>query len=223
MLASVSGFARLPDYRDAYFRAPSEAGALLQEAGGPASGQLTAWVAEGVDPVPRWVSYYWGLPVSEAAAAVEGGSVGAGDLVLVCLDRLPRWMHPVPEPFAQRGRYALMTGASLRGKAGPQGRPDRLTAFPGPRSFSKRTPRRKPRILVYRAGRNTNTAAGVLESAAVILGFQPGPGNTGPGPGQRRPDDDPMLVAEAGEGNPAKPGRGERAGFSRVPSWGMMG
>ena len=140
VLASVSGFARLPDYRDAYFRAPSEAGALLQEAGGPASGQLTAWVAEGVDPVPRWVSYYWGLPVSEAAAAVEGGSVGAGDLVLVCLDRLPRWMHPVPEPFAQRGRYALMTGASLRGKAGPQGRPDRLTAFPGPRSFSKRTP-----------------------------------------------------------------------------------
>ena len=119
MLASASSFARLPDYRDAYFRAPSEAGALLREAGGSASGQLTAWVAEGVDPVPRWVSYYWDLPVSEAsAAAVEGGSVRAGDLVLVRLDRLPRWMHPVPEPFAQRGRYALVTGAALRERAG---------------------------------------------------------------------------------------------------------
>ena len=119
VLASVFGFARLPDYRDAYFRAPSEAGALLRDAGGPASGQLTAWVAEGVDPVPRWVSYYWDLPVSEAsAAAVEAGSVGAGDLVLVRLDRLPRWMHPIPEPFAQRGRYALVTGAALRAGAG---------------------------------------------------------------------------------------------------------
>ena len=45
----VTGLARLGPYRDAYFRVPSAAGALLREVG-PAPGQGVAWVAEGVDP-----------------------------------------------------------------------------------------------------------------------------------------------------------------------------
>ena len=114
VLAAAAGFARLPDYRDAYFRGLSDAGALIREVG-PPPGQLTAWVAEGVDPMPRWVSYYWDLPVSEAtAAAVEDEAIGNTELVLVRLDQPPRWMDPVPEPYARRGRYALVTGAALR-------------------------------------------------------------------------------------------------------------
>ena len=31
------------------------------------------------------------------------------------------------------------------------------------------------------------------------MGFEPGPGITGAGQGGRRPDEDPMLAAEAGE------------------------
>ncbi len=113
VLVTVVGFARLPDYRDAYFRDPSEAGALVREVG-PATGQRTAWVAEGVDSVPRWVSYYWDLPVTMVtASSVE--AVGESDLVLIRLDRTPSWMGPIPDPAAQSGRYALVTGAALRG------------------------------------------------------------------------------------------------------------
>ena len=109
VLASV-GFARLPPYRDAYFRAPSDAGALLRETG-PAPGQAVAWVAEGVDPVPRWASYYWNLPAVEVGPE-DIEVVGEEDLVLVRLDRAPQWIEK-PVPVVKKGRYALVTGASL--------------------------------------------------------------------------------------------------------------
>ena len=44
------------------------------------------------------------------------------------------------------------------------------------------------------------------------MGFEPGPGTTGAGQGGRRPDEDPMLVAEAGEGT--RRSRGERGIFA---------
>lgn len=109
LLASL-GFARLPAYRDAYFRAPSDAGALLRETG-PGPGQTVAWVAEGVDPIPRWASYYWNLPAIEVGPG-DMGLVGDGDLVLVRLDQAPSWIG-TPVPVVERGRYALVTGASL--------------------------------------------------------------------------------------------------------------
>ena len=109
LLASVS-FGRLQPYRDAYFRAPSDAGALLRDTGA-APGQAVVWVAEGVDPVPRWASYYWNLPAIELGPE-DMGAVGDGDLVLVRLDQAPAWIG-APVPVAEKGRYALVTGASL--------------------------------------------------------------------------------------------------------------
>ena len=110
VMAAVVGFERLSPYRDAYFRAPSDAGALVREVG-PAPGQATAWVAEGVDPIPRWVSYYWDLPVIEVTADTVD-SVGGAELVLIRLDRLPSWIAN-PDKIAQKGRYAIVTGAGL--------------------------------------------------------------------------------------------------------------
>ena len=112
LVLAVTGFARLPDYRDAYFRAPSEAGALVREV--PAApGQTTAWVLEGVDPIPRWVSYYWDLPATEIDAGATG-RVGDRELVLVRLDRRPGWVQAGLNVEARQGRYALVTGHSLR-------------------------------------------------------------------------------------------------------------
>ena len=111
MLAAV-GFARLPPYRDAYFRAPSDAGALLREVG-PAPEQTVAWVAEGVDPVPRWVSYYWELPVTEVTGETVA-AVGDAEFVLVRLDRAPSWAVGQLVPVEQKNRYGLLTGAALR-------------------------------------------------------------------------------------------------------------
>ena len=112
VLLAAAGLPRLRPYRDAYFRAPSDAGALVREVG-PAPGQTTAWVAEGVDPVPRWVSYYWDLPVTEVTPD-RVGSVGDTELVLVRLDQAPSWLGADPVPVAQTGRYALVTGSALR-------------------------------------------------------------------------------------------------------------
>ncbi len=114
---AVAGFARLPDYRDAYFRAPSAAGALLKEVA-PPFGQVTAWVLEGVDPLPRWVSYYWDLPTAE----VNGGNidqVGDGDLVLIRLDQAPEWTPTQLQPVARQGRYAFVTRHDLRSNRQP--------------------------------------------------------------------------------------------------------
>ena len=106
VLAAVA-FGRLAPYRDAYFRTPSAAGALLKEVT-PPPGQVIAWVAEGVDELPRWVSYYWDLPVTEIRLE-DARAVGESDLVLVRLDRLPPWMADI-EVVTERGRYALVRG-----------------------------------------------------------------------------------------------------------------
>ncbi|MDE0440349.1 MAG: hypothetical protein OXJ36_18495 [bacterium] len=110
LLAAV-GLGRLPPYRDAYFQAPSDAGALLRESA-PARGQAVAWVAEGVDPVPRWVSYYWDLPAIELSP-VDVEAVGDADLVLVRVDQAPPWIG-TPVAVFEKGRYALVTGSALR-------------------------------------------------------------------------------------------------------------
>lgn len=112
VVLSVVGFTRLGPYRDAYFLAPSDAGALVRDVG-PAPGQRTAWVAEGVDPVPRWVSYYWDLPAVEITVA-DMDAPGDDELVLVRLDELPQWVGSYPVPVDRKGRYILVTGAELR-------------------------------------------------------------------------------------------------------------
>ena len=112
VLVAVLGFRSLGAYRHAYFDAPSDAGGLVR-AVDPAPGQEVAWVAEGVDPLSRWVSYYWDLPVAEVS--LDGvATVRGADLVLVRLDRMPA--PPVgagAAPVAEQGRYALFSAASL--------------------------------------------------------------------------------------------------------------
>ncbi len=108
---AVLGFGSLGAYRDAYFYAPSDAGGLVRAAG-PAPGQEVAWVAEGVDPLARWVSYYWDLPTLEVS--MDGIATARGaDLVLVRTDRMPAPIEAGAEPVAEQGRYALFSAASL--------------------------------------------------------------------------------------------------------------
>ena len=108
---AVLGFRSLGAYRHAYFDAPSDAGGLVR-AVGPAPGQEVAWVAEGVDPLSRWVSYYWDLPVAEVS--LDGIATASGtDLVLVRVDRMPSPIKAGVVPVAEQGRYALFSVASL--------------------------------------------------------------------------------------------------------------
>ena len=104
----------LGPYRQAYFEATSDAGGLVREVG-PGPGQEVAWVAEGVDPLPYWASYYWDLPVTEVPLDGDGLRSARGtDLVLARSDRLPERIWLEVEPVAEQGRYALFTAASLR-------------------------------------------------------------------------------------------------------------
>ena len=105
------GLRSLGSYRDAYFHAPSDAGGLVR-AVGPAPGQEVALVAEGVDPLARWVSYYWDLPVAEVSPDGIATARGA-DLVLVRVDRMPVAIEAGVESVAERGRYALFSAESL--------------------------------------------------------------------------------------------------------------
>ena len=111
VLLAVLGFRSLGAYRHAYFDAPSDAGGLVR-AVGPAPGQEVAWVAEGVDPLARWVSYYWDLPVAEVSPDGIAAARGA-DLVLVRVDRMPVPIEAGVKPVAEQGRYALFRAASL--------------------------------------------------------------------------------------------------------------
>ena len=114
VVLSLLGFRSLGPYRQAYFDATSDAGGLIRTAG-PGPGQEVAWVAVGVDPLPRWASYYWDLPVVEVRLDGYGiGSARDTDLVLARSDRLPERMRLEVEPVAEQGRYALFTAASLR-------------------------------------------------------------------------------------------------------------
>lgn len=113
VVLAVLGFHSLGAYRQAYFDAPSDAGGLVR-AVGPAPGQEVAWVAEGVDPLSLWVSYYWELPVAEVPLDGDGvGSARGADLVLVRVDRTPVLIEAGVQPVAERGRYALFSAASL--------------------------------------------------------------------------------------------------------------
>ena len=112
LLLAVLGFRGLGAYRHAYFDAPSDAGGLIR-AVGPAPGQEVAWVAEGVDPLPRWVSYYWDIPVTELNGRGLD-AVGDEELVLARVDRLPSWMVTHPDTVAGEGRYGLVIGSTLR-------------------------------------------------------------------------------------------------------------
>ncbi len=110
LVLAVAGFARLPDYRDAYFRVPSDAGGLLRETI-PPTDQRVVWIAEGVDPLPRWASYYWNLPTLELIPD-NRGSVSDTDLILVRLDRWPHWFA-APEVVREKGRYGLVKGTVI--------------------------------------------------------------------------------------------------------------
>ena len=114
VLVAVLGFRGLGPYRQAYFEVTSDAGRLIK-AVGPGPAQEVAWVAEGVDPLPYWASYYWDLPVTEVP--LDGGGLRSArdtDLVLARSDRLPERIRLEVEPVAEHGRYALFTAASLR-------------------------------------------------------------------------------------------------------------
>lgn len=114
VVLALLGFRGLGPYRQAYFEATSDAGGLIREVG-PGPGQEVAWVAEGVDPLPYWASYYWDLPVTEVP--LDGGDLRSArdtDLVLVRSDRLPERTRLEVEPVAEQGRYALFTASSLR-------------------------------------------------------------------------------------------------------------
>ena len=113
VLVAVLGFRGLAPYRQAYFDAPSDAGGLVRSVG-PAPGQEVAWVAEGVDPLSIWVSYYWDLPVADVP--LDGDAIGSArgaDLVLVRVDRIPAPIEEGVQPVAGQGRYALFSAASL--------------------------------------------------------------------------------------------------------------
>ena len=113
VVLAALGFRSLGAYRQAYFNAPSDAGGLVRSVG-PAPGQEVAWVAEGVDPLSIWVSYYWDLPVAEVP--LDGDAIGSArgaDLVLVRVDRIPAPIGEGVQPVAEQGRYALFSAASL--------------------------------------------------------------------------------------------------------------
>lgn len=111
LAASTFSSTQRDGFREAYFHAPSDAGRLLA-AVPPSRGQTVGWVAGALE-VPRWMSFYWDLPVAELGRE-QVDEVHPGDLVLLRGDRLPEWLDEVPMPRAQVGRYALVTVSDLR-------------------------------------------------------------------------------------------------------------
>lgn len=108
---AVAAFSAMQDagYRQAYFEEPAYAGSLVASVA-PAPQQETAWVV-GLE-LPRWVSFYWDLPV--VTATPETLAVAdSDDLVLMRLDRLPDWVGSPPLPVARQGRYALVRVGSI--------------------------------------------------------------------------------------------------------------
>ena len=101
-----------------YLIEPQAAGELVRDVAPPEE-QTTAWRTAGF-AAPRWHSYYWDLPperVTRGAAA----ELPADDLVLVRLDGRPGWLGDAEElrdlAVAERGDYALVTGATLADRA----------------------------------------------------------------------------------------------------------
>ena len=111
VILAVSSFSLMQQrgYREAYFQAPAAAGQLLRVVD-PPPGQEVAWVI-GID-LPRWVSYYWDLPVLEIGSP-DLSTAPEDDLVLLRLDRVPTWIDRAPISVATEGRYALIRVGSL--------------------------------------------------------------------------------------------------------------
>jgi hypothetical protein len=112
LVLAVSSFSAMEQagYRESYFLAPAEAGALVSSIN-PQAGQETAWVS-GVE-LPRWVSFYWDLPVVALTPSFLE-TANDDDLVLMRTDRRPSWLAAAPVPFATSGRYALVRVRSIR-------------------------------------------------------------------------------------------------------------
>lgn len=91
---------------------PAQAGELL-DANEPADGARWAWVAPGVN-TPRWVSYYWDLPVRTLTEALLD-DLQPDDLVLVNKARVPEHIPAAAVAAAvdETQRYALVSGAAI--------------------------------------------------------------------------------------------------------------
>jgi hypothetical protein len=116
----AAGFAGLVagPAQERYITGPAKAGELVRSHP-PAPGQRTAYVVWGIDP-PRWVSYYWSLPITR----VTLDSVTEADpdnLVVIRVGRVPEWF---PDDYERRvvareGDYALIRVADIRRASGP--------------------------------------------------------------------------------------------------------
>ena len=95
-------------FENAYFDQASDAGRVLL-AVGPPEGQTVGWVA-GPIALPRWMSWYWEMPVEPLDSRAAFEELAAGTLVLVRSDQLPQWMSPadVARSVASAGRYHLI-------------------------------------------------------------------------------------------------------------------
>lgn len=99
-------------FEQAYFEDASDAGRLLQAVEPPA-GQQTAWVIGSI-ALPRWMSWYWDLPVE--TLELDGlGETAPGDLVLARRDGLPGWVPDLGSARAagEVGRYILIEARYL--------------------------------------------------------------------------------------------------------------
>ena len=101
-----------------YLIGPEAAGELVREVP-PPEGQDLAWRTAGF-AAPRWYSYYWDLP-PELVTRGTADELPPDDLVLVRLDGRPGWLGDGDElrelSVADRGDYALVTGATLAERA----------------------------------------------------------------------------------------------------------
>ena len=95
-----------------YLFAPADAGALLRDHP-PGAAQTRAWSIGFTSW--RVLAYYWDLPpAGVTSATVSDDELHDADVILVDLRRLPDWYPAAVPTIAERGAYALVTGASLR-------------------------------------------------------------------------------------------------------------
>ena len=95
-----------------YLFAPADAGALLRDHP-PGPSQVRAWSIGFASW--RVLAYYWDLPpAGVTSATVSDDELHDHDLILVDRRHLPDWYPAAVTTLAERGAYALVTGASLR-------------------------------------------------------------------------------------------------------------
>lgn len=104
----------LGDAPDEY-RDDAQAGELVTAVTPP--DQDRGWVAQFIAE-PTWLGYAWELPVTILRDRTDVLQVPDGDVVLVNLDRPPRWLQTPAalraDAVATEGDYVLVTGADLR-------------------------------------------------------------------------------------------------------------